>query len=172
MNFRRAIFPVLCVPSVLGAAIDFDKDVRPLLQASCVECHGEKKQKAELRLDTKPHAFKGGENGPVIVAGDSAKSPLFKRISTTDKDEIMPPKGEPLTKAQIALIQQWIDSGAAWPESDTDKSAAVDKRLKPELLKELSLEALVERKQVYAGRAKARVLERLEELKSWLGEKA
>ncbi len=50
--------------------------------------------------------------------------------------------------------------------------AAVDKRLKPELLKELSLEALVERKQVYAGTAKARVLERLAELKSWLGEKA
>ncbi|RIK63098.1 MAG: argininosuccinate lyase [Planctomycetota bacterium] len=49
--------------------------------------------------------------------------------------------------------------------------AAVDKRLKPELLKELSLEALVERKQVYAGTAKARVLERLAELKSWLGEK-
>lgn len=47
--------------------------------------------------------------------------------------------------------------------------AAVDKRLKPELLKELSLEALVERKQVYAGTAKARVLERLAELKSWLG---
>jgi argininosuccinate lyase len=50
--------------------------------------------------------------------------------------------------------------------------AAVDKRLKPELLKELSLEALVERKQVYAGTARARVLERLAELKSWLGEKA
>ena len=49
--------------------------------------------------------------------------------------------------------------------------AAVDKRLKPELLKELSLEALVERKQVYAGTAKARVLERLAELKTWLGEK-
>lgn len=49
--------------------------------------------------------------------------------------------------------------------------AAVDKRLKPELLKELSLEALVERKQVYAGTARARVLERLAELKSWLGEK-
>ncbi|MBX3474552.1 MAG: argininosuccinate lyase [Planctomycetes bacterium] len=47
--------------------------------------------------------------------------------------------------------------------------AAVDARLKPELLKELSLEALVERKQVYAGTAKARVLERLAELKSWLG---
>lgn len=49
--------------------------------------------------------------------------------------------------------------------------AAVDKRLKPELLKELSLEALVERKQVYAGTAKARVLERLAELKTWLAEK-
>jgi hypothetical protein len=48
----------------------------------------------------------------------------------------------------------------------------VDARLKPELLKELSLEALVERKQVYAGTARARVMERLAELKSWLGNTA
>ncbi|MBX7208602.1 MAG: DUF1553 domain-containing protein [Verrucomicrobiaceae bacterium] len=128
MKPRITLLFVLCAPSVLAAA-DFDKDIRPLLQQRCVECHGEKKQKADLRLDTKPHAFKGGENGPAIIAGKSAESPLFKRISTTDKDEVMPPKGEPLTAAQVKLVKEWIDAGAIWPESDADKAAVVDKRL-------------------------------------------
>ena len=124
---RSSVF-LLAIPS-LAFAVDFDSEIRPLLQQRCTECHGEKKQKAELRLDVKVHAFKGSENGPVIIAGDSAKSPLFKHITSTDKDEIMPPKGDPLTSAQIALVRQWIDSGAAWPESDNDKAAAIDKRL-------------------------------------------
>jgi len=57
-------------------AVDFDRTIRPLLQERCVECHGEKKQKGELRLDAKTYALKGGHDGAVFVAGDLAKSPL------------------------------------------------------------------------------------------------
>ena len=110
-------------------AFDFEKDIRPLLQERCVECHGAKKQKGELRLDAKVFAFKGGHDGPVIVPGDVAKSPLFKRITSTDDDERMPPKGDPLSAAQIAAVKLWIEAGAAWPENDADRAAAVDKRL-------------------------------------------
>lgn len=110
-------------------AVDFDQDIRPLLQQHCVECHGEKKQKGELRLDAKIFAFKDGHDGMAIVAGDAARSLLLQRIKSTDDDERMPPKGAPLSPAQTALIQAWIQSGAAWPENATDKAAAVDKRL-------------------------------------------
>ena len=121
------IFLFLAAGSLL--AVDFDQDIRPLLQQHCVECHGEKKQKGELRLDAKIFAFKGGHDGLAIVAGDAAKSLLVQRIASTDDDERMPPKGEPLSPAQIELIKTWITSGAVWPENAADKEAAVDKRL-------------------------------------------
>ncbi len=121
----------LCIllATAQALAVDFDQDIRPLLQQHCVECHGEKKQKGELRLDAKIFAFKGGHDGLAIVAGDTAKSLLFQRIHTTADDERMPPKGEPLSSAQVALIQAWIQAGAVWPENAADKAAAVDKRL-------------------------------------------
>ena len=111
------------------SATNFDREIRPLLQDHCVECHGENKQKGELRLDAKSFAFKGGHDGPAIVAGKLDQSPLFKRIISTDADERMPPKGDPLTPVQIAAIKSWIESGAGWPENAVDKAAAIDKRL-------------------------------------------
>ena len=121
----------LCIllATAQALAVDFDQDIRPLLQKHCVECHGEKKQKGELRLDAKIFAFKGGHEGLAIAAGDAAKSLLFQRIHSTDDDERMPPKGEPLSPAQISLVQAWIQAGAVWPENAADKAAAVDKRL-------------------------------------------
>ncbi|MDP1592380.1 MAG: c-type cytochrome domain-containing protein, partial [Prosthecobacter sp.] len=92
-------------------AVDFDREIRPLLQERCIECHGEKKQKGELRLDAKAFAFKGGHDGPAIVAGKIDKSPLYQRITHTDDKERMPPKGAPLTSAQVSAIKSWIESG-------------------------------------------------------------
>jgi len=123
---KRAIFLLL---TASASAVDFDRDIRPLLQERCIECHGGKKQKGELRLDAKTHAFKGGHDGPAIVAGKSSASPLLQRITSGDEDERMPPKGGPLAPAQITLIRQWIDSGAQWPENAADKAARSDKRL-------------------------------------------
>ncbi|MFZ4766660.1 MAG: DUF1553 domain-containing protein [Roseimicrobium sp.] len=123
----------LCASLLLSGAwafaIEFDREIRPLLQERCIECHGEKKQKGELRLDAKVHAFKGGHDGSAIVAGKADASPLFQRITSTDDAERMPPKGEPLSAAQIAAVKTWIDAGAVWPENTADTAAAVDKRL-------------------------------------------
>ena len=124
----KLLLSVLFFPSVL-LAVDFDREIRPLLQERCIECHGEKKQKGELRLDAKVHALKGGNDGPSILAGKSGKSPLFQRLTSADDDEKMPPKGDPLSPAQIALVREWIDSGAKWPENATDRAALTDKRL-------------------------------------------
>jgi hypothetical protein len=129
MTRLPAIPLLLLAVASLGAAVDFDREIRPLLQERCVECHGPKKVKANLRLDAKPHALKGGESGPAFVAGDPAKSLLFDRITTQDAETKMPPKGEPLTSAQTEKIRQWIAEGAVWPENAADQAARRDPRL-------------------------------------------
>ncbi len=114
-------------PSALFA-VDFDREIRPLLKKHCIECHGEKKQSSELRLDAKVFAFQGGYDGPAIIASKSSDSPFYQRISSHDADQRMPPKGDGLTSEQIALVKSWIDAGAVWPEDEADRAAANDKR--------------------------------------------
>ncbi|NBV85913.1 MAG: DUF1553 domain-containing protein [Verrucomicrobia bacterium] len=123
------LFFLIAAPLASRAAVDFEKEIRPLLEERCVECHGPKKNKGDLRLDARVHALKGGQNGPIIAAGKSAESPLLMRITTEDKDERMPPKGPSLSPGEVDLIRRWIDSGANWPESDADRAAQVDGRL-------------------------------------------
>jgi hypothetical protein len=96
--------------------VDFERDIRPLLHARCVECHGANKQQSGLRLDYKAGAMKGGAPGAVIVPGSSATSELIRRVSSADKAEMMPPTGARLTPREIALLKAWIDAGAPWPE--------------------------------------------------------
>ena len=92
--------------------VDFAKSVQGVFEARCIDCHGSKKQKGDLRLDSQEAAF-----AEVIKPGKSGDSELYKHISLpADHEDIMPPKGDPLTKEQIALIKQWIDEGADWPK--------------------------------------------------------
>jgi len=122
---------LLALNSCLGpslSAADFARDIRPLLERHCVECHGPRKQKGELRLDAKTFALKGGHDGPAVVAGRPEASTLFRRIVSSDEEERMPAKGESLSPEQIAVVKAWIEAGADWPESDVDRAAAVDPR--------------------------------------------
>src|SRR6185436_2114031 len=98
---------------VAGAA-DFNRDIKPIFSKHCYSCHGAEKHKSGLRLDRKADAIRGGDSGVAIVPHKSAGSLLFKNISGANPDSIMPPKGEPLTPAQVALIKAWIDEGAIW----------------------------------------------------------
>src|SRR4029079_16322793 len=78
-----------------------------------------------LRLDTKEAAMKGGKDAVSIVAGDAAKSDLYHRITLPkDNDDVMPSKGDLLTKEQTDLIRAWINQGANWPEGVVAKSSA------------------------------------------------
>ena len=105
--------------------VDFVKDIKPILDQNCVKCHGEEKQKGKMRLDSRDAALKGGKAGPALVAGNTEKSELFRRINLPKSDDdFMPSEGEPLTKAQIDLIREWINQGAVWPESAASKTAA------------------------------------------------
>ena len=91
--------------------VDFAKSVQGIFEARCIDCHGSKKQKGDLRLDSQETAL-----AEVIKPGKSGESELYKHISLpADHEDIMPPKGDPLTKEQIATIKQWIDEGANWP---------------------------------------------------------
>jgi hypothetical protein len=93
-----------------------------LLEANCYDCHGPKKHQAGLRLDERAAALKGGESGPVLVAGKSAESLLILAVAGLKEDLArMPKKREPLSASQIAVLRAWIDQGADWPE----ESAAV-----------------------------------------------
>ena len=102
--------------------IDFETQIRPLLVAKCGDCHGPDMQESSLRLDVRHRAFKGGDFGPVIQVGKAAESELIKRITRADPDHAMPPD-EPLAADEIALLTRWIDAGAEWPETDTDRLA-------------------------------------------------
>jgi len=104
-----------------SAAADFEKDIRPLLSQRCHQCHGAEKQKGGLRLDHKAGAFQGGDSGAVIKPGHASESRLVKLISGLEPDTIMPPKGERLSAGEVAMISDWIDKGALWPD---DGSAA------------------------------------------------
>lgn len=105
------------IPAPAAREIDFTKDVQPIFQASCLNCHNPEKAKSKFILDTRDNAIKGGENGPDILVGDSAHSPLIHFTARLVEDSEMPPsgKGEPLTAEQIGILRAWIDQGAKWP---------------------------------------------------------
>src|SRR5262249_8650487 len=92
----------------------FESKVRPLLAENCFQCHGEKKQRGSLRLDSLATILEGGDQGPAIVPGHPEKSLLVKAISHTDPDFKMPPTKK-LSREQIADLTNWIKMGAPWP---------------------------------------------------------
>ena len=118
----------LCAALAVHAAVDFEKQVAPLLEQHCLACHGSRKGNAGLRLNTADAALKGGWSGKVIVPGDAAKSPLYLSLEIPPgKAHAMPP-GKQLDADQRAALRDWIDAGAHWPAGRTLKQpgAAMD----------------------------------------------
>jgi len=107
--------------------VDFVRDVRPIFEKHCYDCHSADEQESGLRLDVKSTALKGGDNhGPDIIPGKASQSPLIRFISTDDEDSLMPPDGK-LSDADIATLTRWIDEGANWPDG-VDRVKLKDKR--------------------------------------------
>lgn len=90
-------------------------DVRPLLDAKCVRCHGDKVKKADLDLSTPAGIRNGGESGPVLAPGKPEKSALYERVH---KGEMPPGKGEALAPPQIETLRHWIADGAKLPAGE------------------------------------------------------
>ena len=101
--------------------VDFSAAIRPILARHCVGCHGPDKQKGGLRLDSRGLAFKGGDGGPAITPGKSSESELLERLVSADPAVRMPFEKPPLSGAEIDLIRRWIDQGATWQESESER---------------------------------------------------
>lgn len=105
-------------PPAAKKDLTYDKDIKPMLEKSCVNCHGPEKPKSKYRVDSREAIIKGGESGdPAIIPGKSEKSPFVLYSADLVVDMEMPPtdkreKYPAWTKEQIALVRAWIDQGA------------------------------------------------------------
>jgi hypothetical protein len=105
-------------PASTKKGLTFEKDVKPLLEKSCVKCHSGDKPKSKYRMDTLASVIKGGESGdPAVVPGHSDKSPMVLFTSDAVEEMEMPPTEKrdrfpALTKEQIGIVRAWIDQGA------------------------------------------------------------
>jgi uncharacterized membrane protein len=117
---KSAVDPKLFPPPSTKQGVTYAADIQPIFAKSCYPCHSAKtpKPKGKLRLDSLEAVLKGGEDGPALVPGDSAKSTMVAQLCHQgDPDDYMPPPKNKaniaqLTKEQIGLIRAWIDQGA------------------------------------------------------------
>ncbi len=103
------------LPQPESRPVDFMRDVKPILEASCIRCHGRGREEGGFRIDTRQTLVSGGELGRAVAPGRSGESDLIDRVRGSDPDEVMPRKGSRLTPAQIGVLAAWIDEGLPWP---------------------------------------------------------
>jgi hypothetical protein len=100
----------------IGFAVDFEADIQPIFEEHCASCHGDRKQKGDVRLDRRVDLLRGGESGiPSLVPGNPGESFLIEVLKDPDPEFRMPFEEDPLSEDQIALIEEWIAQGADWP---------------------------------------------------------
>ena len=110
------LLPLIAVCAANAAAVEFPRDIQPILARHCAKCHIEKRE-GGLRLTSRREALVAADSGEVVIKpGDSAASELIRRITAED-DTRMPPEGMRLDAAEVALLKRWIDDGANWPEA-------------------------------------------------------
>lgn len=129
MNHK--LLTLISAAALLGGwnanAVDFEKEVLPILKERCFDCHSKehadpktgkmKKPKGKFRMDSAELLMKGGEEGKNVVAGKPDESTVYTSVTVPESDDkAMPPegKGERLTKAQQDLIKAWIAEGASF----------------------------------------------------------
>jgi formylglycine-generating enzyme required for sulfatase activity len=114
------LLPLCLVPGALLAApsptVDFNRDVRPILEGACIHCHGPEKQEGDVRLDTKEAAFKGSGENPGVTPGDPEKSAIWWTTTLPKNDDLFMPPKKPLAAAQSDVLKAWVLAGAAWPD--------------------------------------------------------
>jgi mono/diheme cytochrome c family protein len=133
MNGRPALLliAVLALPGPAPAAdgpIDFAHDVLPTLRQRCAACHTNGNYKGELSMDTREALLKAEG---VVVPGKAAESELIARITESDPELRMPPKGPPLSAQQAESLRKWIDAGAPWQEGFNFAKAGSGLPVKP-----------------------------------------
>jgi YHS domain-containing protein/mono/diheme cytochrome c family protein len=126
--------------------VDFLKDVWPIIEARCVECHGPDEQKGKLRLDTRAGMFGEDAEYPAVVPGKPEDSELWLLVDLpADDPDLMPSEGERLSAAELDLLERWIAEGADWAQPPVRKAAPDPLAIPP-----LSDEQVVARDQALA----------------------
>jgi hypothetical protein len=114
--------------------IDFARQIKPLLERSCVVCHSGEKPRGRFRVDSRDAILQGGESGSAaIVFGHNEKSLLIDYVSGKVPESEMPPRAvrgifPALKPDEVALLRAWIDQGAEWPTGAWPASPKVEKR--------------------------------------------
>ncbi len=111
------------VPAGPPQKVDFLRDIRPILEKHCFECHGPSKARGQLRLHTIALLRKGGATGTPIEPGHPEQSLLYRRVMGLDADDQMPLDRDPLPAETLALVKAWIDQGAQLPAADPTTAA-------------------------------------------------
>jgi len=104
--------PPIAVVPYKGGAIDFEKQIQPILDNKCTTCHSGSIKKGRLDLSSLESIFKGGKGGPSLVAGKPEESLLIKLSGRTDAPAMPPKDEEPLTPEELALLKAWVSQGA------------------------------------------------------------
>lgn len=125
------------LPPAASGTVDFKRDVQPIIEKSCVKCHGRGRDKGGFVVDTRESILKGGDSGPAVIEGKSKESLLIELVSGIDPDNVMPDKGTKLTAKEVGVLRAWIDQGVKWDSAVTfAKKAPVNLHpRKPELPK-------------------------------------
>ncbi len=122
----QGLFAVIALLSLAGAveAVDFEKEVKPVLEKKCLGCHNPNILKGDLDLSTATGVFKQGHE--IVVPGQAGTSDLYLAVVAEAPGEkpAMPEEGDPLTEAEAELLRRWIDEGAKWPEGLVLKEAS------------------------------------------------
>ena len=107
------------LPAPVARTVDFAREIQPIFEASCVQCHARGKSKGGFSLETRADFLAGGDAGAPALAGQSAESTVVAMISGLNPEIVMPKKGKKLTPDQVAVFRAWIDQGMKWPEAIT-----------------------------------------------------
>ena len=112
----KGLQPILIAETKRSDAVDFEREILPMLKNNCLACHNQTKAKADLILETPQTILKGGESGPAVIPGKSAES-LLLRVAAHQAKPVMPPRENKvaaanLTPEQLGLLKLWIEQGA------------------------------------------------------------
>jgi hypothetical protein len=119
----KRIFIIPLIPAILIAAwifypekeIDFNTQVKPILDKNCIVCHGGVRRKSGFSLLFRQDALSPAESGaPAIIPGNPDKSEMIRRITHHDPEERMPYRHDPLSEHEIKILRQWVKEGAKW----------------------------------------------------------
>jgi hypothetical protein len=107
-----------------AAPVKFLRDVYPIFQSRCLECHGPERAEGALRLDRHEFVERKGHTGTPLLGGDLDSNPIYLRVTSTDESFRMPKGGPPLSDEEISRLRRWVEQGTPWADPPTPRDAA------------------------------------------------